>query len=79
MVKIKSIKLDRIEHSGYGVEHWCRVYVRYRGKFYKVWQLVLSDEELTTYQLVLAILKRLREIKNHVKEISKDNKFNILS
>ncbi|MCW0950245.1 hypothetical protein [Streptococcus anginosus] len=78
MTKIKRIKLDRIEHSSYGVEHWCRVYIKYRGQFYKLWQLVLADEELNSYQLACEFLKRTKEIKAHVKAVSKTRNFSII-
>jgi hypothetical protein len=78
MTKIKRIKLDRIEYSSYGVEHWCRVYIKYRGKFYKMWQLVLADEELDSYQLACELLKRAKEITAHVKAVSKTKNFSII-
>ncbi|HEL0787366.1 hypothetical protein KUF97_09515 [Streptococcus equi subsp. zooepidemicus] len=77
MIKIKRIKLDRIEHSEYGVEHWCKVYTRYRGQFFKTWQLVLADDELNGYQLAYELSKRTKEVKAHVKSVSKIKKFSI--
>lgn len=71
MTKIKRIKLDRIEYSSYGVEHWSRVYIKHRGQFYKLWQLVLADEELDNYRLACELLQRSKEIKAHVKAVSK--------
>ena len=71
MTKIKRIKLDRIEYSSYGVEHWSRVYIKHRGQFYKPWQLVLADEELDNYQLACELLQHSKEIKAHVKAVSK--------
>lgn len=78
MNKIKRIKLDRIEYSSYGVEHWCRVYIKHRGQFYKLWQLVLADEELNRYQLARELLKRTKEITAHVKAVSKNKNFSII-
>lgn len=77
MTKIKRIKLDRIEYSSYGVEHWFRVYIKYRGQFYKLWQLVLADEELNRYQLACELLKRTKEIKTHVRSVSETRNFSI--
>ncbi|WP_449462190.1 hypothetical protein [Streptococcus suis] len=78
MTKIKRIKLDRIEYSSYGVEHWCRVYIKHRGQFYKLWQLVLADEELEICQLACELSKRTSEIKAHVRSVSKTKNFSIL-
>lgn len=78
MTKIKRIKLDRIEYSSYGVEHWCRVYIKHRGRFYKLWQLVLADEELDNYQLACELLKRSKEIEAHVRSVSETRNFTII-
>ena len=78
MTKIKRIKLDRIEYSSYGVEHWCRVYIKHRGQFYKLWQLVLADEELDNYQLACELLKRSKEIEAHVRSVSETRNFSII-
>lgn len=74
---IKRIKLDRIEYSSYGVEHWCRVYIRHRGQFFKLWQLVLADDELNSYQLASELFKRTREMNAHARSVSETKNFSI--
>lgn len=76
---IKRIKLDRIEYSSYGVEHWCRVYIRHRGQFFKLWQLVLAGDELNSCQLASELFKRTKEIKAHVKSVSGTKNFSIFN
>lgn len=30
------IKLDHVDNTEYGTEHWCRLYLQYNQKFYKI-------------------------------------------
>lgn len=73
MSKIKRVKLDRYEYSEYGTENWCRVYIKYRGQFYKIYQLVLADFEMSEQLLAIEMLRREKELMKHIKGIAKED------
>ena len=72
MVQLKRIKLDHVEHTEYGTEHWCRLYFQYNQKFYKLWYLVLSDKLVSESKLLIEILKEIKGLRQKVEEIASD-------
>ena len=72
MVQLKRIKLDHVEHTEYGTEHWCRLYFQYNQKFYKIWYLVLSDKMVSESWLLIEILKKISNLKQKILEVASE-------
>ena len=65
MIAIKKVKIDHYGRSTYGPEVWCRVYIEYRGKFYKLFQLIQTDRILTEEEATVIIAGRYQELSDH--------------
>lgn len=65
MIAIKKVKIDHYGHSTYGPEVWCRVYIEYRCKFYKLFQLIQTDRILIEEEATVIIAGRYKEIADH--------------
>lgn len=72
MVQLKRIKLDHVEHTEYGTEHWFRLYFQYNHKFYKIWYLVLSDNMVSKSWLLIEILKEISNLKQKILEVASE-------
>ncbi len=72
MVQLKRIKLDHVEQTEYGTEHWCRLYFQYNHKFYKIWYLVLSDKMVSKSWLLIEILKEISNLKQKILEVASE-------
>ena len=65
MIAIKKVKIDHYGRSTYGPEVWCRVYIEYQGKFYKLFQLIQTDRILTEEEATVIIAGRYQELSEH--------------
>ena len=65
MIAIKKVKIDHYGRSTYGPEVWRRVYIEYRGKFYKLFQLIQTDRILTEEEATVIIAGRYQELSDH--------------
>ena len=47
MIIIKKVKVRSYSRSTYGPEVWCSVYLQYKDRFFKLHQLIQTEQKLT--------------------------------
>lgn len=78
-MKIKNINLEEHLTSSYGEEYWMSVTVSYYGTIRTVKRLVLLDREAyNTEELELLVYLQYYEIEEHMKQIEKIERKNLL-
>ena len=66
MITIKKVKVRSYSRSTYGPEVWCSVYLQYKDRFFKVHQLIQTEQKLTDKEAMDIIKGRYDELTKYV-------------
>ena len=66
MIIIKKVKVRSYSRSTYGPEVWCSVYLQYKDRFFKLHQLIQTEQKLTDKEAMDIIKGRYDELTEYV-------------